>query len=71
MNDISLTVTLTVATDMGHHPSLPSKTGNHQLRSRLGDTKVFSSFFFFFFLALIFLGAMPFDTWYLSSPSGN
>ena len=47
MNDILLTVTLTVATDMGHHPSLPSKTGNHQLRSRLGDTKVFSCFFFF------------------------
>ena len=47
MNDISLTVTLTVATDTGHHPSLPSKTRNHQLRSRLGDTKVFSFVFFF------------------------
>ena len=46
LNDISLTVTVTVAIDTGHHPSSPSKTRNHQLKSRLGDTKAFSFFFF-------------------------
>lgn len=44
----SLTVTVTVAIDTGHHPSLPSKTWNHQLKSRLGEgTQRFLGFFFF------------------------